>query len=490
MMETLVNIGFHPVTLILSVIYLITILFLCLIIIFENRPPEKTLAWVLVILLIPVFGIGLYFFFGQSYRKKKIFSRKGVVDSEYLSRLAIEQIESLSSKLKEKSESIRSKSHLMTLMLNNERAMLTENNEVMLLQNANEAFPAMLEAINSAKDYIHLEFYRFDIDETGNMFRHLLIDKAKQGVEVRIIMDDVGSWSFKKKYIREMRRAGVRIYPFMPVRFPLLTNKINYRNHRKILVVDGERGFIGGLNIADKYLKGLKDIGPWRDTHLEIRGGAVGAMNRLFLVDWYFVSNEILTRDEKYLKQHQVKGNSWVQVASSGPDSDWANIMQVYFSSIATARKYIYLCTPYFSPNESILTALKTAGLEGLDVRIILPGKSDSVIGNWNTRSYISELLEAGVNIYLYYGGFNHSKYIIVDDVFSSVGSVNVDTRSFDLNFEVTALIYDEQFARKLHNVFMEDLKDCNEVLPDLWSGRLRSEKYKESLARILGLLY
>jgi cardiolipin synthase len=287
-----------------------------------------------------------------------------------------------------------------------------------------------------------------------------------------------------------MRAAGVRIFPFMPVRFPWLTNKLNYRNHRKILVVDGIVGFMGGLNIADKYLHGLADIGPWRDTHIEIKGEAVAVMNSVFLVDWYFVSNEVLTHEKKYLKQEPVDNNCWIQIASSGPDSDWATIMQVYFSAIATARECIYISTPYFSPNESILTALKTAALGGVDVRLILPGKSDSVIGNWNSRSYIEELLEAGVRIYLYSSGFIHSKYILVDNVFASVGSVNVDMRSFDLNFEVTALIYNQEFASRLHNSFIEDIKNSYEVILDLWKGRTISERYKESLARIFGPLY
>ena len=489
-MYLLLTLNIPRVQLILSGLYLLTILFVCLMIIFENRAPMKTLSWVLVILLIPVIGILLYIFFGQNYRKKKIFSRKGVIDSEYLASTAFEQIESLQERLMIKSDKVKEKVQLMTLMLNNQSSMLTENNEISLLLDANVTFPAMKEAIAQAREYIHLEFYRFDIDLTGNEFRKILMRKAQEGIEVRIIMDDVGSWSFKAKYVREMRRAGVKIYPFMPVRFPLLTNKINYRNHRKILVVDGIKGFIGGLNIAEKYLKGLRNIGPWRDTHLEIKGDAVAGMNRVFLVDWFFVSGEILTKEEKYLKRIASAGNCWIQLATSGPDSDWANIMQVYFSAIATAREYIYLCTPYFSPNESVLTALKTAALGGIDVRIILPGKSDSSIGNWNTRSYISELLDAGVRVYLYSEGFNHSKYILVDNVFASVGSVNVDMRSFDLNFEITALIYDEIFAGKLYDTFIMDLQHSDEVLSEFWNDRLKKEKYKESLARILGPLY
>jgi cardiolipin synthase len=276
----------------------------------------------------------------------------------------------------------------------------------------------------------------------------------------------------------------------MPVRFPWLTNKINFRNHRKILVVDGIEGFVGGLNIADKYLHGLKKIGKWRDTHLVIKGEGVATLNAVFMVDWYFVSDILLTDEPQLFKFEKVPDRCWLQMASSGPDSDWANIMQVYFSAIATARKSIYISTPYFSPDESVLTAMKTASLSGIDVQVILPDKSDSVISYWNTRSYIDELMEAGIKVFLYDEGFNHSKYMLVDNVFASVGSANVDMRSFDLNFEIAALIYDEAFAEKLLTVFRNDISCSTRVDPLVWTDRKRIYKIKESLSRILGPLY
>ncbi|MDT8401026.1 MAG: cardiolipin synthase [Bacteroidales bacterium] len=482
--------GIFSLQVILSILYLITVIVVCLVIIFENRAPVKTLSWVLVISLIPVAGIILYFFFGQNYRKRKIFSRKSDTDSEQALNAAIKQIESLETRLEEKSDRFKEKQHLMTLMLNNEKSVLTDNNTVSLLQDAEETYSSMLREIEGARHHIHLEIYRFNIDETGNKFRHLLMRKAAEGVEVRMIIDDVGSWSFKNKYIEETRNAGVRIFPFFPVRFPWLASKINYRNHRKILIIDGKIGFVGGMNIADKYLHGLPHLGKWRDTHLKISGDSVAGLNRIFLKDWYFLSGEILTRKKEYFPKLNIKGKSWIQLASSGPDSDWATIMQAYFTSIATAREKVYLCTPYFSPNESILNALKTAALSGKDVRLIIPEKADSIIANWISRSYVEELLYAGVRLYFYTSGFNHSKYIVVDGVFSSVGSVNVDVRSFDLDFEVTALIYDEDFAARLEEIFLKDLIGSKEILFDLWEGRSRTEKYKESLARIFGPLY
>jgi cardiolipin synthase A/B len=475
---------------IILILYLATIIFVCLMIVFENRAPVKTLSWVLVILLVPVFGIIFYISFGQNYRKQKIFSKKSILDAEQLANIAAFQVDTLPVWMADVSDAIRDKEHLMKLVLSNNKSALTEYNGIEILIDGTNTFPSMFDAIADAEKYINLEFYRFESDILGMKFCDALIDKAKQGVKVRIIYDDVGSWSLSNKIVKRMRSNGVEIYPFMPVRFPWLTSKINFRNHRKILVVDGVKGFVGGLNIADKYLHGLRDIGKWRDTHLLITGEAVGALNSVFMVDWYFVSDILLSEEPGHYLMEKKLGRCWAQVASGGPDSDWANIMQVYFSAIATARKSIYISTPYFSPDESILNAMKTASLSGVDVQMLLPGKSDSAVAYWNTMSYIDELLEAGIKVFLFNDGFNHSKYILVDNVFSSVGSANVDMRSFELNFEIAALIYDEEFAGRLYKVFQNDIARSSQVNPSSWAKRKRSSRYKESLARILGPLY
>lgn len=475
---------------VLSVVYLIAVFAICLMIVFENRNPLKTLSWLLVILFVPVVGIIVYFFFGKNYRKQKIYTRKSMADSARLNDHADRQVRLLSSVLAGESDAIRSKGNLIHLMLRNNRSLLTLDNKIDLLVNGSQTFPAMLDAVASATSFIHLEFYRIEPDTIGMEFSELMIRKAGEGVKVRVIYDDVGSWNIRKPYINMMRDAGVQIYPFLPVRFPSFSSKINYRNHRKILVVDGKVGFVGGLNIADKYLHGLPHLGPWVDTHLRVEGEAVAALDRVFLADWDFVSGEELPPDGSLEHVVRTGNRCLVQVASSGPDTDWATIMQVYFSAIATAQSSIYLTSPYFSPEESLLTALKTAALSGVDVRMIFPENSDSIIANWNTRSYITELLEAGVRIFLYRNGFIHSKYLLVDSIFSSVGSPNVDVRSFDLDFEVTALIYDEDFALRLGVLFAEDLKNCTEVNMEEWEKRNRRERYKESLARIFGPLY
>jgi cardiolipin synthase len=475
---------------VLAVLYLITVFSISLMIVFENRNPVKTLAWLLVILFVPVAGVIIYIFFGRNYRKKKIYSKKNLDDISRLAASVNRQVEMLPKVLADESEAVKSKEHLIHLMLRNNRSLLTLDNTIELLINGDEVFPAMLEAMRSAQDFIHLEFYRIEPDVLGTEFSELLKLKASEGVKVRVIYDDVGSWNIHKSYLREMRAAGVQIFPFMPVRFPSFSSRVNYRNHRKILVTDGRAGFVGGLNIADKYLEGIPVLGPWVDTHLMLKGEAVAALNQVFIADWNFVSGEELQPDGSHERAGKTGKRCLVQVASSGPDTEWATIMQVYFSAIATARSSIYLTSPYFSPDESLLTALKTAGLSGVDVRMIFPKYSDSILASWNTRSYITELLEAGVRVFLYEKGFIHSKYLLVDNVFSSVGSPNVDVRSFDLHFEVTALIYDEEFASRLGQLFFNDLKSCREIVMDEWVKRKKADRYKESMARIFGPLY
>jgi cardiolipin synthase len=475
---------------VLAVLYVITVASICLMIVFENRNPVKTLSWLLVIVFVPIAGLILYIFFGRYYRKQKIYNRKSMIDISRLSDNVNLQVTSLPAVLAGESEAVRSKEHLIHLLLNNNRSLLTVDNRIGLLINGDKTFSSMKEVLASARNFIHLEVYRIEPDSLGTEFKELLKRKAGEGVKVRVIFDDVGSWNIHRAYLREMRAAGVQIFPFMPVRFPSFSSKINYRNHRKIIVVDGTTGFVGGINIADKYIHGLPDLGPWIDTHLKLEGESVAALDRVFVSDWDFVSGEELPPDTSLANYTKTGNRCLVQVASSGPDTDWATIMQVYFSAIATAKSTIYLTSPYFSPDESMLTALKTAALSGVDVRIIFPEKADSIITNWNTRSYISELLDAGIRVYLYEKGFIHSKYLLVDGVFSSVGSPNVDVRSFDLDFEITALVYDENFAASLGEVFSGDLKNCREIIKAEWEMRRRIDRYRESLARIFGPLY
>jgi cardiolipin synthase len=468
-----------------TILYFLTVVFIAILIILENRNPVKTISWILILVLLPFAGIVFYLFFGQEYRKTKMYSRKGLKDLEKLRNLTLVQLGNLPKEQFRISDRLYTKKRLMNLFLSNSNAILTNNNEIQVLKDAKETFPEIFNSIEQARHHIHLEFYIVEDDSIGNYLRELLIRKAREGVEVRFIYDDVGSWELKRKFLRSLSDAGVKVDCFMRVRFPNLTSKVNYRNHRKILVVDGETAFVGGLNFADRYQNGVPGIGPWRDTHLKVSGGAATALQIIFMADWYFVSKEIL-RGENYFKPFEAGNGKLVQMVSSGPDSDWESIGQAYFAAIASSTEYVYISSPYLMPPSDIMTALKTSALGGIDVRIIVPGLSDAVSSKWGTNSYVEELLEAGVKVFFYQAGFIHSKVIVVDGIFSSVGTANLDFRSLETNFEVNAMIYDEETAEVLASHFIEDQGKSREVVLEEWIKRPRINKIKESFARIL----
>lgn len=468
-----------------TILYFLTVFFIAILIILENRNPVKTISWILVLVLLPFAGIIIYLFFGQEYRKTKMYSRKGLKDLEKLRNLTLEQLDNMPTNQLQMSDKLYAKRHLMNLMLSNSNAILTNNNDLKVLRNGEETFPEIFREIEQAKHHIHLEYYIVEDDTIGNYLRELLIQKAREGVEVRFIYDDVGSWELKRKWLRTMTDAGIKVDCFMRVRFPNLTSRVNYRNHRKILVVDGNTAFVGGLNFADRYQDGVAGIGPWRDTHLKVTGGGATALQIIFMADWYFVSKEIL-RGESYFKPFVPGNGKLVQMVASGPDSDWESIGQAYFAAIASAAESVFISTPYLMPTADIVTALKTSALGGIDVRIIVPGMSDAITPKWGTNSYIEELLEAGVKIYFYKAGFIHSKVIVVDGIFSSVGTANLDFRSLETNFEVNAMIYDEETAGILASQFIEDQAKSDQVILEEWVKRPRLNKIKESFARIL----
>jgi len=456
--------------------------------ILENRSPLKSLSWILVLLLLPGLGIILYIFFGQNFRKEKIISRKGLKNHEYISNVAHAQTNDLTSNGWLQNPLIKDKAQLIQLQLNNSNSVITIGNKVKLLNNGDAKFDALIEDLKQAKDFIHLQYYIFAKDVIGNTIKNILIEKAKQGVEVRLIVDDVGSWELKSDYFREMRSYGIEMYSFLEVRFPVFTSKVNYRNHRKIVVIDGLVGYVGGINVADRYIKGHPSYGIWRDTHIRVEGDAVNSLQYIFTIDWYFVS-QVELADKKYFPAKEPLGDKLVQVSHSGPDTDWAGIMMGFFKVITTAKEYVYIATPYFMPNESVLMALKTAAMGGVDVRIIIPERSDAYITKLSSMSYIKEMMLTGVKFYFYQKGFIHSKVIVSDDVVSSIGSANMDFRSFEQNFEVTAFIYDEEFAKEVKQSFIDDFADSNRVILAEWRKRPVRQKVKESLARLLSPL-
>ncbi len=470
---------------VLIALYFLTVASVVFNVILENRNPVRTLAWIIVLITVPLIGFVFYLYFGVNYRKIKMFSMKGLGDMKWLQYMSEDQKQLIKkSEFLKKRESAEVRK-LMTLLLNNSKALLTRYNRVEILNNGEETFPALFGALEQARKFIHLEYYIIAEGRLAIRLKEILLRKAKDGVEVRIIYDDVGSWGLSRGFIKELRQAGIQIYPFLPVRFHHFANKANYRNHRKIAVVDGEIGFVGGLNIADRYMDGVADIGIWRDTHLKVVGEAVTSLQVVFLIDWYFVRQELLLDKNEYLPYMQADGNVIVQTVTSGPDSDWASIQQSYFTLINMAKRYVYISTPYFMPGETTLNALKTAAMSGVDVRILLPHKSDSWLTHWCTRSYVEELLDAGVKIYWYQKGINHSKVIVVDGIVASVGTANMDLRSFEQNFEVSMIVYDREVVKELAGDFVKDLRVSTEGAIQRWKFRSKREKVCESMARL-----
>ena len=466
-------------------LYFLTVASVVFNVILENRNPVRTLAWIIVLVTIPLIGFVFYLYFGVNYRKNKMFSMKGLGDMKWLQYMSEDQKQLLQkSEFLKRRESVEVKK-LMTLLLNNSKALLTRYNQVEILNNGEETFPALFKALLQARKFIHLEYYIIAEGSLATRLKEILLQKAAEGVDVRVIYDDVGSWSLSKPYLRELREAGIQIFPFLPVRFHHFANKANYRNHRKIAVIDGEVGFVGGLNIADRYMDGVAEIGVWRDTHLRVVGEVVTSLQVIFLIDWYFVRRELLLDKDEYLPYVRTEGNVVVQAVTSGPDSDWASIQQAYFTLINMAKKYVFISTPYFMPGETTLNCLKTAAMSGVDVRILLPHKSDSWLTHWCTRSFAEELLEAGVRIYWYQKGINHSKVIVVDGIVASVGTANMDLRSFEQNFEVSLIIYDREVVKRLAADFIEDLKVSSEGAIQRWKFRPKRNKVRESIARL-----
>lgn len=470
---------------IFSLVFLVTGIPVAIMIILEKRSPFKTIAWILVLILVPLIGLVFYLFFGQEYRKQKLFSRRGVKSLRKIRSLSTKQLREIEHTDLHLSVEILERKNIIRLLLNNSDSLLTTGNQLKILNNGKETFDAILKAINNARHHIHLEYYIIDNDKIGKKVIDLLKEKSRQGVEVRIIVDDVGSWSLKEKFFENLRESGIEIYPFMEVRFPRLTSKVNFRNHRKILIVDGKIGFTGGINIADRYIDGIPKIGVWRDTHLQITGDAVATMQVVFAADWYFVINENLT-GEKFFPPLSEKNGTPVQITASGPDSDWESMEQAYLSAILNAKESVYITSPYLMPPQTIVSALKTSALSGVDVRIIIPEKSDAVTSKWCSFSYVEQFLEAGIKIYFYQKGFIHSKTLMIDNIFSTVGTTNLDFRSLETNFEINAFVYEEKFTRQLRKHFMNDLKSSREIKLSEWKKRSWRFKLRESLAHIV----
>jgi len=442
----------------------------------DNRQPAKTMAWVLVIGFIPVVGVVFYLFFGINHRKERIISQ-GQMD-ELTKRSMLSFVGQHNFRVPERQKP------LVDLFVNQNLALPFKDNQIDIMTDGYAFFPELLKDIAEATHHIHINMYIIEDDALGRLVADALMTKARQGVKVRLIYDDVGCWRVPNRFFEQMRESGVEVAPFLPVRFPSFTSKVNYRNHRKIIVIDGRIGYIGGMNIARRYVST-----KWRDTMLRVKGGAVYALQRAFLVDWYFVDHSLIT-DRVYYPEVQSVNNCLAQVVTSGPMARYPEIMQGFVRIILAARRYIFIETPYFLPNEPILFALKTAALAGVDVRVMCPLYSDARFLDWASRSYLREIHEAGAKVYLYEPGFLHSKLLISDDSLVSCGSTNVDFRSLENNFEANVFIYDEGTALRLKKVFLDDQSQA--VLLGDVPNRLHPKFYArlwESLTRLVSPL-
>ena len=429
----------------LLAIYVLAVVGTMITVLMDNRQPAKTMAWMLVLVFLPLVGIILYFFFGQNTRKEKMISQNSL--DQLTKRSMLEFAEQKNLVLPQQHEK------LIKLFASQNWALPFKDNEIDIYTDGYQFFHALLRDMAKAKHHIHIDSYIFNDDELGNMIADALIDKAKEHVEVRVIYDDVGCWDVKGSFFERMRDAGIEVHGFMPVKFPAFTSKVNYRNQA-----------------------GSKRV-LWRDTHLRIQGGGVYGIQRAFLVDWYFVDRTLISDHSYYPPIYEECGmrnvecetkseeggtgsDCIVQIVTSSPISEWPDIMQGYIRILLEAKKYVYIETPYFLPTEPVLLAMRTAALTGVDVRVMIPYKTDAKLVEWASRSYVHEVVSAGVKIYLYQKGFNHSKLLVSDDSMCTVGSSNVDFRSFENNFEGNAFIYDRDMALRMKEVYMNDVKD------------------------------
>ena len=437
-------------------LYTLIVIIVMLKVLMDNREPSKTMAWMLVLWALPMVGIVLYFFFGQNTRKERLISQRSL--DQLTKRSMLEFAEQRNLHIPEEHRT------LMQLFKNQSMALPFKDNEIEVYTNGYEFFPSLLREIGKAKDHVHVEMFIFDDDALGNLIADTLIDKAQQGVEVRVIYDDVACWKVRNSFWERLRDGGVEVHAFMPVKFPAFTSKVNYRNHRKLIVIDGRAGFIGGMNIATRYVKGVGR--PWRDTHILVRGGAVYGIQRAFLVDWYFVDRTLIAGKRYYPAiSPALSNNCLAQVVTSGPITEWPDMMQGFVRVLLTARQYVYIETPYFLPSEPVLFAIRTAALAGVDIRLMLPQRTDSRLLDQASKSYVREILQAGAKIYFYDDGFNHSKFLVCDDSISTVGSSNIDFRSLEHNFESNIFFYDEGMALRMKKIYLED--EAHSVLVD-----------------------
>lgn len=478
-MTMLQNLSF--LVIILNIFLAVTVIFL------ERRNASSTWAWLMVLFFIPVLGFVLYLILGQKMRKRQLNKLLGENH-----RIIEEALEKQSSMLKRREllpegSEMAEYQDMMYMNLKTSYALYTNNNVINIFTDGNRKFDELLADIERAEHHIHLVYYIVRDDALGRRLMDALVRKASQGVEVRFLYDHIGSLSLPRRYFRELRAAGGKEAAFFPSRIPYVNMKINYRNHRKLAIIDGKIGYIGGFNVGNEYLGLNEHFGAWRDTHLRVQGGAVLQMQAQFLMDWNLAAAKKIDLDPDYFPDpRSVHGVIGMQLVASGPDTEYQEIKNAYIKMIYSAKETICLQTPYFVPDESLMTALRIAALSGVRVSIMLPSKPDHFFVYWATHSYVGELLASGVKVYLYEQGFLHAKTLVVDRKVASVGTANLDIRSFKLNFEMNAFIYDADTAAALADIFGDDAESSRELTMEEYRRRPLFNRFRESVSRLL----
>lgn len=465
---------------ILIIAYVISILSAISLIFIERKEPNTTWAWLLILFVLPGVGFIIYLIFGQNLSRQKIFREKKVID-EKKSKVLME-------KFKEEKEKGTSSEFMELVRMNytHSGALYTGGNSLTTFIDGEKKFEALINDIRDAKEFIHIEYYIFRMDNLGKILIDELSKKVQDGVEVRFVVDAMGSKSIRNKDIKYIRSLGIKFHIFFPGILPYVNIRINFRNHRKIVVIDGEVGYVGGFNVGDEYVNKGDQFDYWRDTHIRITGKAVNELNKRFILDWDYASEGELKNYDKYFKLQEDSGNIGIQIVSSGPDHKEEYIKNAYMKIINNAKESVYIQTPYLVPDEPMKEALKIAALSGIDVRIMVPDKPDHFFMKWILSANMGELMEWGVKFYTYQKGFIHSKTIVSDGKVCSIGTANLDIRSFQLNFEINAIIYDDKFSKEQENIFIKDIEDCKLVTMDEYENRSRALKIKEALIRLV----
>ncbi|ASS96772.1 cardiolipin synthase [Peribacillus simplex] len=477
----------HVTSVLLGLVIILNILFATIVIFFERREASTTWAWLLVLYFLPVVGFILYLLFGTSLRHAHLFQwedKKKIGIEEILDK----QMEELSmDHFPFRNASSSNYRDLIYMHLRNNDAVLTEDNQVDIFTEGKNKFDQLFNDIEAAENHIHIQYYIIQRDGLGKRFIEALTKKANEGVKVRLLYDELGSRGMTKRFFREFRQAGGRVEAFFPSKLKFINLRLNFRNHRKLVIIDGKIGYVGGFNVGDEYLGLNPKFGFWRDTHLRIKGSAVKAIQTRFILDWNQASkHHDITYQPHYFPIVKPQGNIDMQIVTSGPDSEWEQIKNGYIKLISSAKKSILIQTPYFIPDASLLDALRIASLSGLDVKIMIPNKPDHLFVYWATTFNAGQLLRAGAKIYIYDNGFIHAKMIVVDEEVSSVGTANIDVRSFKLNFEVNAFIYDEGMAETLTRIFYKDVEVCRQLTIEDFEKRSKWIRFKESIARLV----